>query len=377
MTARIPALATLAAALAIAVVLAIPRGDAAAQTPPGSGGGFSGVPPRFGGIALLVTTEASTPTALAEVLADAGCDVGTISSLEAGAWSSFVSGAPGFVNEPAPAFLPADTPFSVRCAPIAIPILNPEDATYDLDGGSVTLVDGESSTPAAPGSATNILTTLSTRQSYAYLDGDAVADAASILSYQPGGTGTFSYLSVILSGSTSPAPTMQLGDRITIERLAAGHGRIVVTYLDRNPGEPFAATPTVPMTRTFVVEAGALVEIGTGVCEAANLGAIGSFVFVTTPVPGDRVGGGFTVEGCSRTFESTVNWRLLDREGLELASGFTMGGGVDGPARFSFTVTYDTLLTTEEVGTLEVFEEDASSGEGFPPPRVVIPLILP
>ena len=76
------------------------------------------------------------------------------------------------------------------------------------------------------------------------------------------------------------------------------------------------------------------------------------------------------------TFESTVNWRLLARDGSELASGFTMGGGVDGADRFSFTVTY-THSTAGEVGSLEVFEVDASGGEGAPPPRVVLPLVLP
>ena len=98
---------------------------------------------------------------------------------------------------------------------------------------------------------------------------------------------------------------------------------------------------------------------------APELDAVGAFVFVTTPASGAEVFSGFAVTGCSRTFELTVNWRLLDRSGAEPTSGFTMGGGVDGPGRFAFTVEYD--VDERQLGHLEVFETDASGGEGFPP----------
>ena len=51
------------------------------------------------------------------------------------------------------------------------------------------------------------------------------------------------------------------------------------------------------------------------------------FVFVTAPTSGSRVSPGFTVSGCSRSFESNVPWQLLDAEGMVLARGATMGGG--------------------------------------------------
>lgn len=99
-----------------------------------------------------------------------------------------------------------------------------------------------------------------------------------------------------------------------------------------------------------------------------------SFVIATAPSAGARVESGFAVAGCSRTFESTVNWKLLARNGTELASGHTQGGGVDGPGPFSFTVTY--TGGQQQIGHLEIFEEDASGGEGFPPGRTILPLIL-
>jgi hypothetical protein len=99
-----------------------------------------------------------------------------------------------------------------------------------------------------------------------------------------------------------------------------------------------------------------------------------SFIIVTTPASGQRVKSGFVVKGCSRTFESNVPWRLLDRDGNELAAGATTGGGVDGFGGFSFTVNFGVPM--QQIGHLEVIEDDPSDGEGFPPVRNVIPLVL-
>jgi hypothetical protein len=99
-----------------------------------------------------------------------------------------------------------------------------------------------------------------------------------------------------------------------------------------------------------------------------------SFVIATEPEAGERVESGFAVEGCSRTFESNVQWKLIGRDGSVLASGNTQGGGVDGPGAFSFTVPY--TVGARQIGHLEVFEEDVSDGEGFPPGHTILPLVL-
>lgn len=99
-----------------------------------------------------------------------------------------------------------------------------------------------------------------------------------------------------------------------------------------------------------------------------------AFVIVTAPVAGARVVTGFSVAGCSRTFESTVVWELRARDGSVVAEGNAMGGGVDGPGPFAFTVDY--TVAERQIGHLEVFEEDVSDGEGFPPGHTVLPLVL-
>lgn len=99
-----------------------------------------------------------------------------------------------------------------------------------------------------------------------------------------------------------------------------------------------------------------------------------AFVIVTSPRAGDRVRSGFGVSGCSRTFESNVQWKLIGADGSELAGGNTQGGGVDGAGTFDFDVTYE--VGERQVGHLEVMGEDASDGEGNPPGRTVLPLVL-
>ena len=114
---------------------------------------------------------------------------------------------------------------------------------------------------------------------------------------------------------------------------------------------------------------------GAGNCALSD-GALddAAFVIATAPAAGDRVSSGFAVAGCSRTFESNVNWRLTGRDGGVLGAGNATGGGADGPDAFTFSVPF--AVEARQIGTLEVFEEDASDGEGFPPGRTVLPLVL-
>jgi hypothetical protein len=104
------------------------------------------------------------------------------------------------------------------------------------------------------------------------------------------------------------------------------------------------------------------------VCAGGN----SAFVFVESPASGEHVESRFRVSGCSNTFEGTVNWRLRDRTGRELATGFAQGGSRE-PGAFSFPVEYD--VDARQVGQLEVYEPRVTT-EGFPPVRNLIPVVL-
>lgn len=121
-----------------------------------------------------------------------------------------------------------------------------------------------------------------------------------------------------------------------------------------------AATTASPAADVCANSDGALTDAG--------------FVFVTAPTSGSRVSPGFTVTGCSVSFESNVPWELLDRDGAVLAEGAATGGGVDGPAPFTFSVAYS--VPARQIGVLVVKEDDPSDGEGRPPKDNRIPLVL-
>jgi hypothetical protein len=102
--------------------------------------------------------------------------------------------------------------------------------------------------------------------------------------------------------------------------------------------------------------------------------ASSSFIVVRSPAPGERVTSPVRIAGCSRTYESNVVWELRGRDGRMLDSGFTTGGGVDGPAPFATSASFQ--VTAAEVGELQVYMLDESEGEGFPPPRAVFQVVL-
>ena len=99
-----------------------------------------------------------------------------------------------------------------------------------------------------------------------------------------------------------------------------------------------------------------------------------SFIFVARPRPGESVRSGFSVRGCSRTFESNVPWKLLDESGRQVAGGASNGGGVDNARPFAFTVSYS--VGERQIGHLEVLEDATSEGQPRTPARNVIPVVL-
>jgi hypothetical protein len=146
----------------------------------------------------------------------------------------------------------------VACAPAAA--ADPSVATFTIDGHPVTLVAGRSEQPAAPGSATKIVTSLGPQHAEGDVDGDGRPDSAVALVYQPGGSGTFTYVALLLNTAAGPTGTngVLIGDRITLSALRIDGRTIVVEYLERRPGEPFATSPSIATTKRLALSAGTL-----------------------------------------------------------------------------------------------------------------------
>lgn len=136
---------------------------------------------------------------------------------------------------------------------------DPTNATFKIEKDTITLTNGRSERPSAPGSSSSAVTTLDQKTS-GDVDGDGRADSVVILVNQPGGSGTFYYVSVLLnaSGGTSTTPALILGDRVKVNNVRIDGKTIVVELLDRAPGQPMIASPSVSVTKRFTVDGGAL-----------------------------------------------------------------------------------------------------------------------
>ena len=142
----------------------------------------------------------------------------------------------------------------------AAPPPDAANATYQLDKTSVALANGRAESPVAPGSAAKAVTTLK-GSVVGDLDGDGRDDVAAVLVNEPGGSGSFTYLAVVLNASAGAKATnsVLVGDRVTGQSVRLDGKTVVIDYLDRRAGEAFTVAPSVPTTKRFVVRDGALV----------------------------------------------------------------------------------------------------------------------
>jgi hypothetical protein len=96
------------------------------------------------------------------------------------------------------------------------------------------------------------------------LDGDGVADVAGVIVESSTGTGSFSYLFVLLSRdgrAVQAGPPEWLGDRSVIERVSiARNGILSVRYVTHKDSDP-ACCPTLRIDDRYRVDKGRLVGI--------------------------------------------------------------------------------------------------------------------
>lgn len=122
------------------------------------------------------------------------------------------------------------------------------NAEYAIDGHRVALIDGRAETPAAPGSASTIVTRLFGNEVRHDLNGDGRDDVVFLLTQETGGSGVFYYVVAALAAEDGYAGSQAvlLGDRIAPQTVEVGADNIVtVNYADRAPGESFATPPSV------------------------------------------------------------------------------------------------------------------------------------
>jgi hypothetical protein len=154
---------------------------------------------------------------------------------------------------------PTGTASSGLTSPAAPP--EPSNATFTIERDTVALVNGRAEREAAPGSATKVTTTLGDPRVTGDVDGDGRPDTVVVLIHQPGGSGTLFYVAVLLNaiGGVTTTPAVMLGDRVKVTGVKLDGRRIVVDVLDRTDGQPLSESPSIALTKRFVVARGALV----------------------------------------------------------------------------------------------------------------------
>lgn len=135
--------------------------------------------------------------------------------------------------------------------------------------GTVTLESGRFSEPVAPGSATEIKVNITRHLAYGELNG--TPSAAIVLVSDPGGSGTFYDLHVMVSQNGQPvsvASTM-LGNRVDINSIAVENNQIVVDMVQAGPDDPLCC-PSQQVIKTFELQGDQLVELSSQMVEDAS-----------------------------------------------------------------------------------------------------------
>lgn len=151
---------------------------------------------------------------------------------------------------------------SMRLTPTATNILStPENAIYMIDNNLVILKNGVSEQQLS-GSATKITTRIFGKPIYGDLNGDGVKDAALMLEYDPGGSGTFYYVVAAINEKDEFHGTnaIFIGDRIAPQNIQIEGSTIIANYVDRKPGEPLIVQPSIGISKYFYFNGSILKE---------------------------------------------------------------------------------------------------------------------
>jgi hypothetical protein len=131
-------------------------------------------------------------------------------------------------------------------------VSDPKAATYNINGQTITLVNGVSDISASPGSASRIVTRYFGNELNTDLDGDGRDDVVFLLTQESGGSGTFFY--VVAARNTTDgyvgSDGYLLGDRIAPQSIDVSQNPrhkyvIVVNYADRSPEDPMTTQPSI------------------------------------------------------------------------------------------------------------------------------------
>lgn len=138
--------------------------------------------------------------------------------------------------------------------PVKVPDIQTghKNASYTIEGQSVTIVDGVSQIMVTPGSAVMVITEYFGNELRTDLDGDDDEDIVFLITQNPGGSGTFYYAVAALNTPAGYVGSdgFRLGDRIAPQSIdestQSNHKNVVVVnFADREAGDTMVVPPSV------------------------------------------------------------------------------------------------------------------------------------
>lgn len=151
------------------------------------------------------------------------------------------------------------------------------------ESGLVTLTKGVFRAPVAPGSAAELIVSLTGHQAFGKIDGKDVG--AVVLVTQAGGSGSFFDLALLTRKADGwvNSDVAPLGDRVDIEGLILRDNQVVVTMTSHGPND-LMCCPTLRVERRFAVQGGKLTAVGDPVVTPAPAALVGPvWQWVQTP----------------------------------------------------------------------------------------------
>jgi Immunoglobulin-like domain of bacterial spore germination len=99
--------------------------------------------------------------------------------------------------------------------------------------------------------------------------------------------------------------------------------------------------------------------------EDGEAGGEEAAIVVESPEPGASVSSPVTISGTASVFEGTVQLRILDADGEEIASAFSTASA-GAPERGDFSEDVEFTVDEAQDGVIEVFEQNVASPEESP-----------
>lgn len=141
--------------------------------------------------------------------------------------------------------------------------LDPKNCTYVIEERNIVLEEGYAEEEIVAGSAIKLITRYFGNKVSGDFDGNGFSDIAFLLTQDPGGSGTFYYVTVALGSDDGCKGTnaILLGDRIAPQTTEFRNGEIIVNYADRKAGEPMTVRPSMGISKYLKVSNGSLIEV--------------------------------------------------------------------------------------------------------------------